>query len=199
MVKSWLSGLLISLLVGWAWGGEQALSVDLQAHEAQGGHTLARHTARSVQYLVARLDRIHSASTFSTVQEAEQAVNRVIQENSAQINSWLSAAKRNQRLAVEGRSGVVGHGLTRREVEKAEAQWSAHQEVRNAYQAWQDAAQANSPKASQLKSAWQQIETRIKWQILQQQLERSALHRARVVLVAQGKGAFFVLTAYPVR
>jgi hypothetical protein len=71
-------------------------SINLLAEEAQGGHTILRHVARTEAQLQARLAAqpgIKAASTFVTIEDAEKAVSAVLKANRAAIKTWASTAK----------------------------------------------------------------------------------------------------------
>jgi hypothetical protein len=58
-----------------------------------GGHTIMVHVGRTSAELAERLatERIPSASTFSTLGEAETAVSSVIRANAGRFADWLAA------------------------------------------------------------------------------------------------------------
>jgi hypothetical protein len=65
--------------------------ISLAAHEAQGGHTIARHVGRTETELRARLasqKSIPAASTFQTLAQAEHAVTKGLQANRVAIAQW---------------------------------------------------------------------------------------------------------------
>ena len=71
----------------------------LAAHEAAGGHLLARHVGQSEAQLATRLvaqPRIPAASTFLTRTEAEAGVSVVLDANAAQVSSWISSGAQGQ-------------------------------------------------------------------------------------------------------
>lgn len=66
---------------------------DLQRDEQRGGHTLARHIARTDQQLDDRLRQepnISAASTWADELTARRAVWQAVQDNQARIQSWAS-------------------------------------------------------------------------------------------------------------
>ncbi len=66
----------------------------LRAHEARGGHAIARHVGKSFDYLQARLGsqpNIPAASSFPDLATAEETVARALQANQGAINNWLTA------------------------------------------------------------------------------------------------------------
>jgi filamentous hemagglutinin len=70
----------------------------LAAHEAAGGHLLARHVGLDAAALDVRLAtnlRLRMASSFASRAEAEAAASSVLGQNSAAVSAWL-------------RSGAVG-------------------------------------------------------------------------------------------
>ena len=80
--------------------GEQALAgegavqfgeVDLRAEEAAGGHTIAKHVAKTVEELKAR--DIPMASSFRDLQAAGVATERNLASNRPEILRWLAGGK----------------------------------------------------------------------------------------------------------
>lgn len=67
----------------------------LAAHEAQGGHTLAKHVGRTLEQLAARLASEPSrraVSTFFDRATAEAATSDALAANAAKIAQWLTGA-----------------------------------------------------------------------------------------------------------
>lgn len=71
----------------------------LAEHEAStlrgiGGHTIARHVGKTDAELIGRLatSRIPAASTFVSLQEAEQIISSVVRVNRTQIVTWARTA-----------------------------------------------------------------------------------------------------------
>jgi hypothetical protein len=93
----------------------------LMAHEAAGGHTLAKHVGKSEQFLRNRLatePQIRGASTFYDRQTAENAIAAVLKQNQRQVDPWL--AGRLKRLVLTGRSSThVGVLIPRGSTESA--------------------------------------------------------------------------------
>jgi hypothetical protein len=91
----------------------RALSTD----EARGGHTLARHVAKSDGDLRARLARepgISAASTYVDRETAESIVGRVLMEQRTRVAKWLrSKSRTNLALQFKGTSTIVGRSLAR--------------------------------------------------------------------------------------
>ena len=87
----------------------------LAAHEAAGGHTIARHIGKTDADLASRLaaePRISGASSFTDRAIAESAIAQTIDANQAAINTWLSGSS--PRLVVNHTlSGPVGRSLAR--------------------------------------------------------------------------------------
>ncbi len=84
----------------------------LPAHESPnlpnvrngGGHTLANHVGKTVQDLANRLANqrnLRAASTFDTLDEAEDNIESTIQFNQAAIAAWVAAGMRGN-LAIDG-------------------------------------------------------------------------------------------------
>lgn len=65
----------------------------LAAHEAAGGHTLAKHVGKSEEFLRNRLatePKLKAASTFYNRQVAEEAISSLISANRRNVNRWLA-------------------------------------------------------------------------------------------------------------
>lgn len=78
----------------------------LAAHEAAGGHALARHVGKTDAELLARLSAqpgITGASTFASRAVAEGAVGDLIAANSGRIGGWMSGS--GHQLVLNGRTG----------------------------------------------------------------------------------------------
>lgn len=92
-------------------------AISLAAEEVAGGHTIARHVARSEAQLRARLaaePRLPAASTFRSLPEAERAVAEAIRANGAAIKNWATAATAGQTKAFPYNAGrVIGQGVVR--------------------------------------------------------------------------------------
>ncbi|OWQ82896.1 hypothetical protein CDN99_27845, partial [Roseateles aquatilis] len=76
----------------------------LVAHEAAGGHLLARHLGQTEADLAARLasqSRLGAASTFASRAEAEAAISSALSTNAARVNAWVTAGARG-RLVIDG-------------------------------------------------------------------------------------------------
>jgi len=79
----------------------------LAAHEAAGGHTLAKHVGKSEAFLRNRLaaePALKGASTFYDRQTAENLISQLLESNRALINRWLAGPK--SQLRLKGRSTV---------------------------------------------------------------------------------------------
>jgi uncharacterized protein RhaS with RHS repeats len=89
----------------------------LLAHEARGGHTVARHVARGIVDLSARLESesgLSAASSFLSRAAAERGVASAIAQKSDEIGSWLSGSA--SRLVIDGDLAEgLGHVLKRGE------------------------------------------------------------------------------------
>jgi hypothetical protein len=111
----------VPLAAGFA-GAARALSVSrgllsLQAEEAAGGHTLARHIGKTEAELRARLlrqPRLRTASTFHTLADAEYAVSKTLRANKTLIKLWAKVAQVGETESFECavRHGI-GHGVAR--------------------------------------------------------------------------------------
>jgi hypothetical protein len=76
----------------------------LAAHEAVGGHLLARHVGQSEAALAARLagePNLGVVSTFVNRTEAEAAISGVLSARAADVNAWVAAGARG-RLVIDG-------------------------------------------------------------------------------------------------
>lgn len=77
----------------------------LAAHEAAGGHALARHVGQTDGALLARLRAqpgISGASTFSSRAVAETSIADVLEANASEIQAWLGGT--GGKLVLTGRS-----------------------------------------------------------------------------------------------
>jgi hypothetical protein len=84
----------------------------LAAHEAAGGHTLARHVGKTVEDLAARFSRPAKASNASSFYDrtiAEDSISALLEANGARIDSWLASSRSTLTL-----SGIAAHpvGMT---------------------------------------------------------------------------------------
>lgn len=91
----------------------------LMAHEAAGGHTLAKHVGKSEQFLRNRLatePQIRGASTFYDRETAENAISGVLRANQRKVDRWLSGRRHQLELfdAGDRKLGILllpGSGL----------------------------------------------------------------------------------------
>lgn len=92
-------------------------AVSLAAEEAAGGHTIARHVARTEDQLRARLaaqSRIPAASTFRSLKDAEGFVAEALRANKNAIKEWARNANVGQAKGFPYDAGrVVGEGIVR--------------------------------------------------------------------------------------
>ena len=92
---------------------------DLSDDEAHGGHTLARHVARSDDELRARLARepgISAASSYTDRRTAEQVVTRTLEKEQHRIDAWRRRSGRRPNLALDyrgERSVPIGKSIRR--------------------------------------------------------------------------------------
>ncbi len=78
----------------------------LAAHEAAGGHLLARHVGLDAAALDAR--GINVASTFLLRAEAEAAASGALSQNAGQISTWLQGgAATNLKLTTPFTGGLI--------------------------------------------------------------------------------------------
>jgi hypothetical protein len=93
---------------------------DLQRDEARGGHTLARHVARTDADLRDRLRRepgISAASTYTDRATAERVVARMLARQRGRIDQWLARQGPRPNLALDYRGDAretIGRSITRR-------------------------------------------------------------------------------------
>jgi hypothetical protein len=91
--------------------------VVLAEEEAVGGHTIARHVARTEEQLQARLTaeaRIPAASSFQSVRVAESVISDAFRVNAGQIRSWAAGAGNLSRMRiVYTAEKAVGYGVVR--------------------------------------------------------------------------------------
>jgi hypothetical protein len=92
---------------------------DLDADEAKGGHTLARHVARTDAQLRDRLQRepgIGAASTYTTRALAERTVARTLTSHATRVTAWLARRGSRPNLALDyrgPRNDVLGRSVRR--------------------------------------------------------------------------------------
>jgi hypothetical protein len=90
--------------------------VALAAEEAAGGHTIARHVARTEAQLRARLaaeQGIPAATTFKTLQEAERVVYEAMRANRAAIQQWAQAGGSGTKSFTFSAGRTIGQGVVR--------------------------------------------------------------------------------------
>jgi hypothetical protein len=89
----------------------------LAEQEAMGGHTIARHVARTEEQLQARLvsqPRIPAASSFASVNAAENVLSQAVRVNAGPIRAWASTATQGQRFRIIYDAGKnIGYGVLR--------------------------------------------------------------------------------------
>ena len=92
-------------------------AVSLAAEEAAGGHTIARHVARTEEQLRARLleqSRIPAASTFRSLRDAERFVAEALRANKRVIKEWAKSANVGQTKGFTYDAGrIIGEGVVR--------------------------------------------------------------------------------------
>ncbi|HIA13316.1 MAG TPA: WXG100 family type VII secretion target, partial [Nitrospirales bacterium] len=67
----------------------------LQAQEAFGGHTVARHVGKTDEWLVNRLSkssRISAASTYPNAETATTHIQAALTAKTAMLNQWVRDA-----------------------------------------------------------------------------------------------------------
>jgi hypothetical protein len=91
-----------------AHGSNQTVPDSLQAHEAAGGHLIAKHVEKTNAELLARFQKepyISGSSTFPDAATAEQAVADALSANQGTIGAFLAGSDR--RMIVEHDVGTV--------------------------------------------------------------------------------------------
>jgi hypothetical protein len=91
-------------------------AMSLAAQEAQGGHTIARHVGRTEAQLRARLVEqpgIPAASTFLTLEQAEQTVAAALRANRSAIKAWAAGTGPGTWRFSYTSSTIVGQGVVR--------------------------------------------------------------------------------------
>ncbi len=88
----------------------------LSAHEALGGHALARHVGMTDADLLARLaadPRITGASTFTNRADAERFVSAAMAANASDISSWLATGTGPTKVINISGLGTTGRTVAR--------------------------------------------------------------------------------------
>jgi hypothetical protein len=92
---------------------------DLGPDETKGGHTLARHVARSDAQLRERLGRepgISAASSYTTRAVAERTVARTLARNVVRVTTWMARSGSRPNLALDYRGAhdeILGRSVRR--------------------------------------------------------------------------------------
>jgi hypothetical protein len=92
---------------------------DLDADEARGGHTIARHVERSDAQLRQRLAQesgIGTASTYTSQAIAERTIARTLRANADRVEDWTSRRGNRPNLALDyrgRRDEVLGRSIRR--------------------------------------------------------------------------------------
>lgn len=110
----------VPLIVGFA-GAARALAIrrgtiSLAAEEAAGGHTIARHVARTEAQLRQRLIQqpgILAASTFRTLADAEKFVSAALRSNATAIRAWSKTAATGATRSFPYSANNIGVGVVR--------------------------------------------------------------------------------------
>jgi hypothetical protein len=65
-----------------------------------GGHIARKHVGRSPEELAerARVENLPYASSFSTVQDAERAIETTLRSKADDVSEWLASGRRKTRL-----------------------------------------------------------------------------------------------------
>jgi len=88
----------------------------LAEEEAAGGHTIARHVARTEAQLRARLAAqtgITAASSFSDIKAAETVISDALKAYGPQIRAWSAAGRLGQFKRTYDAGKVIGYGVVR--------------------------------------------------------------------------------------
>ena len=111
--------LLFALLVVAATSVNAQQRRDLSVDEAMGGHTLARHVAKSDAELAERLGRerqISAASTYTDRATAERSVGTALADGGGKLTAWTRRSGRRPNLVlhyVEPSRRPIGRSLKR--------------------------------------------------------------------------------------
>ncbi|MGE4503515.1 MAG: RNase A-like domain-containing protein [Thiomicrospira sp.] len=98
----------------------QPIHIDLAAHEAMGGHTIARHVAKTDAYLIARLrksTRLNTVSSFSDLAVAQASINAVLNIEREAVAHWWRGDLARQ--AFFARVPTHGYYMTRAMLEQS--------------------------------------------------------------------------------
>ena len=76
----------------------------LQAHEggSHGGHTIEKHVAKTVEWLMARnsTGTVPASSSYPSLEVADDVIAQIVTKNQSKITAWLSNVADNSRLNV---------------------------------------------------------------------------------------------------
>jgi len=90
---------------------------DLRADERAGGHTLARHVARTDDELRSRLARergVSAASTWNDEPTAARVIQSILDRAGRRVDRWAERAGPRPNLALDGRgTETIGRSLAR--------------------------------------------------------------------------------------
>ena len=97
---------------------QQSRFVDLDAQEAEGGHTVARHIGKDEAFLRQRLAdpkfRGAAATSFRTLEDAEKYLSRALMSERPAIEAWASNARIGANKLFSYSAGeTVGYGITK--------------------------------------------------------------------------------------
>jgi hypothetical protein len=72
----------------------------LRGQDVLGGHIARKHVGRSPEELAerARVENLPYASSFSTVQDAERAIEKTLRSKADEVSEWLASGRRKTRL-----------------------------------------------------------------------------------------------------
>ncbi len=93
--------------------------ISLAEEELAGGHTVERHIAKDETYLRGRLAnpkfKGKAASTFPSLEVAEDVVSKAIKAHDAEIRAWATTAKQGDVFSKPFDAGrVIGRGILRK-------------------------------------------------------------------------------------
>jgi Bacterial CdiA-CT RNAse A domain len=104
--------------------GNSSTRYDLGHDEQRGGHTLARHVARTDDELRERLARernISAASTWNDRETAETVVGQALAAERGRVESWMRRGFPRANLALHYNAGrVIGRSLRRGDAQTVE-------------------------------------------------------------------------------
>lgn len=110
---------LVALILALTIGASAQQARDLSVDEAMGGHTLARHVARTDTQLAERLrleKQISAASTYTDRATAERSVGAALTDGGTKLSNWQRRVGRRPNLVLyytEPSRKAIGRSLMR--------------------------------------------------------------------------------------